>query len=353
MNVVALVGVDHPHSSMYLETLEALDEVGGVVFVDPDEAAWKAAEPATRKLRASYAELDAALADPAVTHMLVALPNDRVPAALVRAIDAGKPVFAEKPAARSLADFRPVLAALARRPVPFSVAYLNRWAPPIQQMREAFRGGAIGRLTSVEIRMVTTQVGMRNPSIWLFNRAVAGGGILAWLAVHWLDAFTYVTGDLPARVQAQLATTSGEPIDVEDTAAVSFATDSGAIGSLHAGYLLATGRPGYRGAGHDILLTLRGTLGAMTYEPNRTDAPLVLDSVAPGWRGAQRRTYQFTPPASPGYGGLAGLDYFRAFLKGEYTADATDALRVLETLDAIYEGCRTGQAVQVRRAATR
>jgi hypothetical protein len=101
-------------------------------------------------------------------------------------------------------------------------------------------------------------------------------------------------------------------------------------------------------------MTLRGTLGSATYEPNRTDAPLVLDSVAPGYRGAQRRTYNFTPPASPGYGGLAGLDYFRAFLVGDYTADANDALRLLETLDAIYEAGRTDTAVTVRRrAATR
>jgi predicted dehydrogenase len=312
--IVALVGVDHPHSAMYLETLEALDEVAGVVLVDADEAARRATEATTKKLRASHAELDAALADPAVTHVLVALPNDRTPAALLRAIEAGKGVFTEKPAARTAAELEPVLAALGKRPVPFAVAYLNRWAPPILQMREAVRCGAIGRLTSVEIRMVTTQVGMRNPNIWLFNRQVAGGGIVAWLACHWLDAFAYVTGEQVASVRAELATTSGEAIDVEDTAAVAFRTDSGAVGSLHAGYLLALGRPGYRGAGHDILLTLRGTLGAVTYEPNRVDAPLVLDSVAPGWRGAQRRVYQFTPPPSPGYGGLAGLDYFRAFL---------------------------------------
>src|SRR4051794_31658930 len=112
MNVVALVGVDHPHSSMYVETLEALDEVDGVVFVDPVESARKAAEPAPTQLRASSAELAAALATPAVPHVLVALPNDGVPAALVRAIEAGKPVFAEKPAARSLAEFEPVVAAL-------------------------------------------------------------------------------------------------------------------------------------------------------------------------------------------------------------------------------------------------
>ena len=148
------------------------------------------------------------------------------------------------------------------------------------------------------------------------------------------------------RVQAELATTSGEAIDVEDTAAVAFRTAGGAVGSLHAGYLLAVGNPGYRAAGHDIAMILRGTLGAIYYTGGRQEAPLLLESVAPGWRTASRRTYQFTPTPSPGYGGLAGLDFFRAFLAaqpGDATpADAVDALRMLEVLDAIYAAGAAG-----------
>jgi len=353
MSVVAVVGLTHPHSGMYMESLDALDEVEGVVLVDADEAVLRATGERTPKARAAYRGLGEALADPAVTHALVALPNDRTPAALVQVIEAGKGVFTEKPGARSAAEFRPVLEALERRPVPFAAAYLNRGHPAVQQVRALYRGGAIGRLTSVELRMVTTQVALRDPTHWLFEREVAGGGVLAWLGCHWLDALAYVTGEQVARVQAEVATNSGEAIDVEDTAAVSFRLAGGAVGSLHAAYALAVGNPGYRNAGHDIVFVLRGTLGAIYYAGGRQEAPLMLESVAPGWRGAQRRTYQFTAPPSPGYGGLAGLDYFRAFLAGGAAdgvpADATDALRLLETLDAIYEAGRTGQAVAVHR----
>ena len=181
---------------------------------------------------------------PGVTHALVALPNDRTPGALVQVIDAGVSVFTEKPAARSAAEFEPVLVALERRRVPFGVAYLNRGAPAIQQARELYRAGAIGRLLSVELRMVTTRVGMRTPESWLFRRDVAGGGILAWLACHWLDALRFVTAEEIVRVQAEIATLSGEAIDVEDTAVVAFRTSGGAVGSLHAGYVLALGNPG-------------------------------------------------------------------------------------------------------------
>jgi predicted dehydrogenase len=338
---------------MYLETLEALDEVAGVVMVDDDRALAAATAERVGKAVGSSADLDAALTRPDVTHALVALPNDRTPAALARAIEAGKGVFTEKPGARTAAELEPVLAALASRPVPFTVAYLNRWTPAIQQIRELVRGGAIGRLNSVELRMVTTRVGMRDPSSWLFDRAVAGGGILAWLACHWFDAVRFVTGDEYARVTAELATTSGEAISVEDTAAVSFRTVGGALGTMHAGYLLAVGTPGYRGGGYDIALNLRGTLGAISYHRGRQEDPLVLESVAPGWRAAARREFRFTPPASPGYGGLAGLDFVRAFLAAgpgdPSPAGATDALRVLELLDAIYESAASGRAVEVKR----
>jgi predicted dehydrogenase len=351
--IVAMVGLAHPHSEMYLETLHVLSEVGGIVLVDEDEEARTEAAARTDKVVGSFEDFDSALAESYVTHVLVALPNDRTPSALVRAIDTGKGVFTEKPGARSAAEFEPVLGALERQPAAFAIAYLNRWTPPVLQMRDLYRDGAIGRLTSVELRMVTTQVGMRNPRSWLFNRAMAGGGILTWLGCHWLDALRFVTGQEIVRVQADLATTSGERIDVEDTAAVSFRMDGGAIGSMHAGYLLAVGNPGYRAAGHEIGMILRGTLGALHYTGGRAEAPLLLESIAPAWRSAPRRSFQFTPADSPGYGGAAGLDFFRAFLNAgpndPTPADALDALRLLEALDAIYEAGATGHAVDVKR----
>ena len=355
--IVVLDGLTHPHAEMYLETLEALDEVNSVVLVDPDEAARGAMSRKTRKLLGACPGLEAALDRWDVSHVLLALPNASTPAALVRVIEAGRSVFTEKPAARSAAEFAPVLTALQRRPVPFAVAYLNRGAPAIVEARELYQAGAIGRLMSVELRMVTTQVGMRNPGSWLFHREQAGGGILAWLACHWLDAFRFVTGEDIVRVQAELATLSGEAIDVEDTAVLAFRTSSGAIGSLHAGYLLALGNPGYRAAGHDINLILRGSDGLIQYSVGRGQdtPPLILESRAPRWRSASRRSFQLTPTPSPGYGGLAGLDFFRQFLAaapGDRTpADAVDALRMLEILDAAYASAASGRAVEVERRA--
>jgi predicted dehydrogenase len=343
-----MIGLTHPHSDMYLETLDQLDDVTGVPLCDPEETVTREVAARFRKAAGVYTSLDALLARADISHALVAVPSDQSVGTLVRLIQVGKNVFTEKPTARTAAEFEAVVTALARNPVAFGVAYLSRWHPAIRQMREFYQGEAIGRLTSVELRMVTTQVRFRNPRHWLFQRDIAGGGILSWLGCHLIDLLRYVTSEEITSVVAKLATTSGEDISVEDTAAVSFRLSSGAIGSLHAGYLLASGAAGYRGASYDRAIHLRGTQGAITY---RFDGPLVLESIAPTWRSASSRIFDFTLPTMPGYGGRHGVDFVSAFLSATAAdpapAGEIDALRVLETLDAIYEADRSGATVDV------
>lgn len=262
---VAMIGLTHPHSAMYLDTLDALDAVGGIALYDQDTTTAREVAAACRKAVGVHDDLAPLLSSAEIAHALVGVPTAQSPAILVRAIEAGTPVFTEKPAARAAAEFAPVVAALDRRPVAFAIAYLNRWHPALRQLRDLYREGAIGRLMAVELRMVTTQARFRNPGHWLFRREAAGGGILSWLGCHWLDLARYLSGDEVASVAAQLATTSDEAIDVEDTAAVAFRLAGEAEGSLHAGYLLAAGAPGYEGTSYDMAVHLRGTLGTLAY----------------------------------------------------------------------------------------
>jgi predicted dehydrogenase len=352
MPTVALLGLTHPHSRMYLDTLDVVDEVSAIALCDEDEAATREVAGRTRKAVATYDDPTRALAHPGVTHALIALPNDRAVPAIVAAIERGLGVFTEKPGARTAVEFRPVLAALERRPVPFAAAYLNRWQPTLRQLRDLYHQGAIGELRSVELRMVTTQVRLRDPRHWLFRRDIAGGGILTWLACHWLDWIRFATGQEYARVSAELAILSGEAISVEDTAAVAFRLTGGAVGSLHAGYLLSTGTPGYEGTNSDWAIHLRGSHGTLAYRRGtQGDEPLILETSAPGWHQASPRAYHLTVTRERGYGGLAGNDFFHAFLAAgphnpaSELPGAHDALRVLELLDAIHEAAREGRTI--------
>lgn len=353
--LIGMIGLTHPHAPAYLRTLEALDVVDGIVPYDPDAAAGERALQGCRKAARRCADLPSLLARPDVPIVLVALPTSQVPGAVMAAARAGKHIICEKPCARSADELRPVLAALEERRVQFTACYLWRANPAIQQMRALVLAGALGRLASVELRMVTTQVGLRDPRHWLFRREIAGGGILSWLGCHWLDLARYLTEQEMLSVSAMMATLSGEAIDVEDVASVSFRLSGGALGSLYAGYLLPSGRAGYEGASYDQRIILRGTHGTLCHAKDGDEQVVTLESSAAAWQTAPQQIFRFRLPSLPAYGGAHGLafvdDFIRLALTGEGQplVTAQDALRVLELLDAIYRSAQDGHVVHLPR----
>ena len=351
--LIGMVGLTHPHSAMYLRTLETSALVSGVALYDADGSTVERVAREYAKAERAYSDLDALLARPEVSVLLVALPTNEVPDVLIRAARAGKHVICEKPGARSAEEFQPVLAALETQRVQFTMPYLWRANPAIQKMRELVRDGALGRLTSVELRQVTTQVRLRDPKHWLFRREIAGGGILSWLGCHWLDLLRFVSGEEVTRVNATLDTLSGEAIDVEDVASLSMRLTGGAIASLYAGYLLPSGRPGYEGARYDQAIIFRGTDGTLSHGQEAGEHLVFLESSAPGWRTAPRQTFRFGLPTVAAYGGAHGLAFVEDFLQvalggeGSLLVSPRDALRLLEILDAAYLSARSGKMVEV------
>lgn len=338
---IGMLGLRHPHSRAHLRTFDASDRVECVVLCDDDATARDAAAAASRKAAGGCETLEALLAQDAVSVVCVALPTNQVPAAIARCAMAGKHVLCEKPCARNAAEFEPAKSELERAGLQFCVLYPWRRDPAILAMRELVGAGALGRLTSVELRMVTTQVRFRDPSHWLFRGEVAGGGILSWLGCHWLDLLRFLTGEEVESASALLGTLSREAISVEDAAAVSLRLTGGALVTLHAGYLLSSGRAGYEQAGYDMSIVLRGDQGTLHYQAAAKDHVIVLESSAPAWRTAPSQVRRFTLPDVPAYGGAHGLVFVEEFLdategRAASPATAQDALRVLEVLDAVY-----------------
>jgi predicted dehydrogenase len=352
--VVGMVGLTHPHSAMHLRTLADVARVDGVVLCDPDPAARERVAAEFPKTIGALADFDDLIARPDVPIVLIALPNNRAALAIARAADAGKHVLAEKPCARFAAELAPAAAAIARRGVKFGVFYTWRANPAMRKLRALIHEGAIGRVISAELRMVTTQVAARDPSHWLFRHEVAGGGIASWLGGHWLDLLRYVTGEEVERVAALTGNVGGQAIDVEDLASASFRLSGGGIASFYAGYLLAHGKPGYEGADYDRAFLVRGIDGNVTYTEEGSDLLLILERAAPTAEQG-REVFQFSPPPSPAYGGAPGLAFVDEFLDAALTgvgpgpAPLEAAQRVLEILDAIYDSAETGYVARVKR----
>lgn len=349
----ALIGLRHPHSAGHLRTLDCLPEVTRIVLWDDDPAAAgdlrgealdTPIEPA-----ASLAEL---LARRDLDFVVAAERNDRNPDLFAAVLEAGHHLLAEKPFGRTAGDARRVVAAAERAGRALSVFYTNRFNPLVAEAQRLVRAEALGTLYSLEVRMLTTQVRFRGPDHWLFDRAAAGGGMLSWLGCHSLDLMQFLTDDPIVSVAAEVATRGGDGIDVEDTATLSMRLGSGALASLHAAYVLALGGGGfYNPAGYDQHFGVYGRQGRLWWD-DHGPPELHLESRAPRFAAAPRRTFTFTPAESRAYGGGYGERFVRAFIaatrdEGPAPCPGEAAVRVALIVDAAYESARTGRRVAV------
>ena len=351
----ALLGVTHPHAVAHLRTLQTLPEIEAIYLWDESAAAL---EEVRGQQGAKVAEVSTRLEDIVgrddLLFVTTALPNDVSPDVCLAALAQGQHVLAEKPIGRTAAEVERVVRAAEAAGRQLGVLYQNRLHPCTQAARGLVQAGLLGALASVEGRMVTTRVGTRLPPAWLFSQARAGGGILSWLGCHYLDMMRYVAGDEVVAVTAEMNTLSGEAIDVEDVISVSLRFRSGAVGALHAGYMLALSGGGYFNSGYDAYLAFRGREGRVYWSPPARPPTLYAESTRPEWSAAPTREMSFTLRDSPAYGGGVGEVFTRQFIQacqgqGEPPATGRDALAIARIVDAAYAAARTGQRVAVEQ----
>lgn len=354
----ALLGVQHPHSDTHLQTLLRLLEVEKVLLWDADQEAltrFQATHGANGegKIIAAYTDLEELLARPDWQFAIGALRTDHAVEIYPRLFAAGRHLLAEKPLGRNAEEAAYLVAQAHRAQVHLGICYGNRTNPVVQAARQIVAEGMIGPLISVEVRAITTQVQFRNPSHWLFEHAKAGGGMLSWLGCHQLDLIRFITGDEIVEMSAQVATRSGEAIDVEDVAALSFRLSSGAIGSLHSGYMLALSGGGYHNKqGYDNYFAVNGRLGRLYWSATGAPSEFYAESVHPSWAGAPQRTFRFPLAPSPAYLGVYGEQFVQQFVeavqgKGVVPASGEDALQVAYLVDAAYASSASGQRITV------
>ena len=350
---VGFLGVTHPHSGPHLRTLELLDGVSGIVAWDEDAGELERLRREDHpKLESTATEFDQIMNREDIPVVVSLATNDRNPDWVIRAAKAGKHVLTEKPVAASSRDLGPLLDAVRSAGVHLGVYYTWRYNPIVNDIRRMIDAGAIGKLLSVEGRMVTSQVRFRDPTHWLFQKRVSGGGIVSWLACHWIDAIRYITRNEVTAVSAMVDTLNGQAIDVEDTAGMIMRMESGAIATLHAGYLLPISPAGYLSGSYDTYLSFRGLDGNITWYPTEEDRPVVVESTAENWNSTPRRELKYVIAETDAYGGQYGQDFVERFIASAIGSepppdDGENALRVLRIIEASYESSETGRMVSL------
>ncbi len=170
----------------------ALGEGRLVACADISEARAEAlAEKSAAKVFRNWREL---LARPEVEIVIVATLHDSLAEMTCAAIEAGKHVLVEKPAARYPAELAPVMAAAKQQGVKVRVGFNHRYHRAFRKARELFEAGVLGELMFVRARYGHGgRVGYDRE--WRANPALSGGGELIDQGPHLIDLSRWFLGD--------------------------------------------------------------------------------------------------------------------------------------------------------------
>ncbi|MGX1541871.1 Gfo/Idh/MocA family protein [Streptomyces adustus] len=252
--------------AFHAETLSALDAVQSLVVADPFAQAAKAAG---ERFGAEVADSPEEMLAAGVDGVVVAAATDAHPALILAAVDAGVPVFCEKPVARTMREGIEVMKAVRGRGVPVQIGFNRRFDAGFVAARAAVRSGELGRLHTVRS---TTLDPAPPPAAYV----AASGGIFRDCSVHDFDIIRWVTGREVTEVYAVGGNRGADFIREAGDA-----DTTGAVLTLDDGTIALVSNSRHNGRGYDVRLELHGFSDSIAVG---LDDKLPLRSVEPGVR---------------------------------------------------------------------
>lgn len=346
--VGVLTQADGAHLPEFFESLAKTPEAEEVAIADPSGQCEKLArELLGAKLVRFFASHDRLLKefDPALA--IVTVEPVLSPEVIHQALDAGCHVLSEKPACVDPDDFAKLVRKADAKHLHLMLALCNRPHAPVQEARRLVQQGKLGRLYGVNLFLIADQARLEREDyrrMWRCFKSRAGGGHLAWLGIHWLDLAMYVTGLNVEQVTGFADVVGGQPIDVEDSAAVSLRFGERVLGTMLSGFYLDLKHKEHVNKYHSQMQIWgeHGWLRLATFEQE----PLWwYSSLEPGEPQVRRfdypkgeRTYQ--PFVRAAVRAAAGLE--------DAPISGPECLQVLKTIFALYRAAETGQTQTVK-----
>jgi predicted dehydrogenase len=209
---------------------------------------------------ASYADYAAAIDDPRVEAVVIAVPPRFHLDLTLRALDAGKHVLVEKPAYLRMEDYETVRRARDRAKRVVLVGENDHYKPLAVCLRTLVSEGVIGDMVFAYFSSIAKK--FKTAEDWRNDEGMAGGDAFFEEGIHWLHlanslgpAMTTIHGYRPA------ASREG-PDRRAKSMMVAFRYDNGAVGSLYYSREIPSLMQGLR------LSKLFGRKGIITFESN-------------------------------------------------------------------------------------
>lgn len=308
-----------------MEAMLATGAAEAAAILDADEAT--AAEacklaPEARRV-ASFDELLSLDLDGVVIATPSALHADQA----IRALQAGKAVFCQKPLGRTAAEVEAVLDTARRVDRLLGVDMSYRFTDGVTKIRDLVASGDLGVIHAVDLTFHNAY-GPDKP--WFYDPVLSGGGCVMDLGVHLVDLALWMLA--PATVLDVSADlfAEGRPLThpegrTEDFALATLRLDTGAVVRLACSWRLPAGQDAV------IAAEFYGAGGGAAF---RNVDGSFYDFTAERFRGTARERLASPPDA---WGGRAAADWARRLAcGGRFDPAAADVLATAQVLDRIY-----------------
>lgn len=170
-----------------------------------------------------YSNAEELINDPEVDAIYIATPPANHMEYTILSAKVGKPVYVEKPMARSFEECEAMIYACKQANVPLYVAYYRRALPRFIKVKELVEQGFIGnpRFVTITLYQKIREEELSESTLpWRVMPELAGGGRFMDLATHTLDILDFILG--PIIEVKGLASNQGGLYKAEDVVSASF-----------------------------------------------------------------------------------------------------------------------------------
>ncbi|MFC2115639.1 Gfo/Idh/MocA family protein [Bacteroidota bacterium] len=177
-----------------------------------------------------YDTAEQLLADAEINAIYIATPPSSHPEYAIQAMQAGKPVYVEKPMAATYEDCQIMNKVSKETGVPLFIAYYRRSMAYFLKVRELLKENAIGEPILCQSRLFVparTEDHMSEDLPWRVIPEISGGGYFHDMGCHELDILQFLLGE--AKSANGYASNYGGLYAPEDTIVASLEFESGLI----------------------------------------------------------------------------------------------------------------------------
>lgn len=169
---------------------------------------------------------DDILNNSSINTVFIATPHSSHASLVIKALEAGKNVFVEKPLAIDKNQLDAIISARSRYHQPLMVGFNRRFAPVSIRIKNEFRNASEPLMVNIRVN-----AGFIPKEHWVQNPEIGGGRIVGEMC-HFIDLMQFFTGSEPVSIFSESVKTHNSAVLSFDNITVIIKFSNGSVGNL-------------------------------------------------------------------------------------------------------------------------